>query len=83
MSKNVTKKAKKVPHLVVAGSIAQYIDDPLFTPREAATYLRIGITSLQDMRTRGGGPMFTCPVPRRPLYRKSALDAFLAKRTAA
>jgi len=53
-------------------------DDPLLTPREAAEYTRLTRESLAQLRFRGVGPRFLKPTPRVVLYRRSALDAFLA-----
>lgn len=53
-------------------------EDPLLTPREAAEYTRLTRESLAQLRFRGRGPRFLKPTPRVVLYRRSALDEFLA-----
>jgi hypothetical protein len=52
-------------------------DDPLYEPVAAATYLCVKAITLQWWRTMGRGPVYL-KVGRRVLYRKSALDGFLA-----
>jgi hypothetical protein len=51
--------------------------DPLLTPREAATYARLTVGQLAQLRYRGQGPVYLNPTPRRILYRRSDLDGWL------
>jgi len=49
------------------------------SPREAAQYARMGYSTLNKMRTHGGGPPFVRP-SRRVLYATKDLDAWLEAR---
>jgi len=51
--------------------------DPLFTPEEAAKYIRGKVATLQWWRAVGRGPTYI-KSGRLVLYRKSALDKHLA-----
>jgi hypothetical protein len=51
--------------------------DALLTPGEAAAYSRLTVGQLAQLRYRGLGPVYLNPTPRRVLYRRSDLDAWL------
>lgn len=53
------------------------MDDHLFEPDKAASYIRTPTATLQWWRHMGRGPKYL-KVGRRVFYRKSALDEFLA-----
>ena len=50
---------------------------PWFTPKDAATYLRMSYRALEDMRARGEGPKFAKVGTRLVRYHRSDLDAWL------
>lgn len=57
-------------------------DDHLLTTTEAAAYLRLAPKTLERFRITAGGPPFLKAGPgkrARVLYRRSDLDAWLAK----
>ena len=56
-------------------------EQELLTPREAATYLRVSKSYLDKLRVYGGGPRFLRLGKRKVLYRRSDLDAWLARRS--
>ena len=56
-------------------------EQELLTPREAATYLRVSKSYLDKLRVYGDGPRFLRPGKRKVFYRKSDLDAWLARRS--
>lgn len=47
--------------------------------REAAEFLRLSRRTLQNLRWRGGGPLFFCPSRRVVRYRLGALLAWLGQ----
>lgn len=51
--------------------------DELLTPREAAEYSRMTVGQLAQLRYLGRGPVYLNPTPRRILYRRSDVDAWL------
>lgn len=55
--------------------------DPLFTPKEAAEYLGVSNDTLSVWRCVGRYDIPFIKVGRLVKYRKSSLDAFLARRT--
>jgi hypothetical protein len=55
-------------------------NDPLYLPDEAANQLRSNPRTLERWRTTGDGPAFT-KIGRRVVYRRSALEAFIERRT--
>jgi predicted DNA-binding transcriptional regulator AlpA len=56
-------------------------DDPLVQPKEAAEYLGgLKVSTLQWWRVVGRGPQYV-KIGHRVVYRKSDLDAFIAKGT--
>jgi excisionase family DNA binding protein len=52
-------------------------EDPLFTPSEAAKYLTLGKSTLDNKRHLGGGPAFL-KLGKVVRYRKSDLDTWVA-----
>lgn len=56
--------------------------DPLFTAREAAAYLRRGVSTTWRDVAAGRLPKPVYLSPRAPRWRKSELDAALAPRAA-
>lgn len=57
----------------------EYSSD-LFTPKQAAAYLHVSIGHLANMRIKGVGAKYYKPSPRKVLYRKHDLDAWLESR---
>lgn len=55
-------------------------DDPLMTTEETSAYLKASIVHLAQLRHRGKGPNFIKFSPKKVLYRKSSVDAWLADR---
>jgi hypothetical protein len=55
-------------------------DDALFTPTEAAAYLRSNTRTLERWRTTGSGPAFV-KIGRRVAYTGAALGKFVAAQT--
>lgn len=55
--------------------------DPLFTPPQAAIYLEVTESTLSVWRCTGRYNISFVKVGRLVRYRKSALDAFLDRRT--
>jgi excisionase family DNA binding protein len=53
------------------------IDQTVFTPAEAAEYLRTSLTQLQRWRTQGGGPKFSKFGRRMVRYYRRHLDEWL------
>ncbi len=51
-------------------------NDPLLSPATVAARLGVSIDTLKRWRMRGIGPEF-CKLPRRVLYRASAVEAFI------
>ncbi len=47
---------------------------------EAASYLRIAVSTLAKLRCYGGGPRFAKAGPRLVIYDRADLDAWLAGR---
>lgn len=62
-------------------SIIKQQADPLFTPAEAADYLDVSARTLAVWRCTGRYNIQFLKVGRKVRYRKSALDAFLDRRT--
>ena len=56
-------------------------EETYFTPKEAATYLRVSKSYLDKLRVYGGGPQFLRPGKRKIIYRKPHLDVWVAERT--
>ena len=56
-------------------------NDPLLSPHEAATYLGVTLSTLSVWRCVGRYNIQFVKVGRLVKYRKSALDAFLDRRT--
>lgn len=50
---------------------------PWLTPKDAATYLRMSLRGLEDMRARGEGPKFSKVNARLVRYHRANLDAWL------
>jgi hypothetical protein len=50
---------------------------PWLTPKGAATYLRMSLRGLEDMRARGEGPKFSKVNTRLVRYHRADLDAWL------
>lgn len=53
--------------------------DPLLTPEEVATRLRVAVGTLANWRTQGRGPEYTL-VERSVRYPASKLEEFIAAR---
>jgi hypothetical protein len=51
---------------------------PYFDTPEAAEYLRISDRSLEKLRTKGGGPIYSKPLDR-VIYRQCDLDDWIAQ----
>lgn len=51
---------------------------PLYTPDEAAEYLRANARTLERWRHVGGGPLFS-KIGRRVVYRLADLEAWVAQ----
>jgi len=85
----VLDEAKAAQHRVIAESISQPSGSrpqhepasvpAMLTTREAATYIRLSTSTLNQLRVKGGGPPFI-KLGRRVTYRTAALDAWLAER---
>ena len=56
-------------------------NDPLFTPKETANYIGVTVRTLSVWRCVGRYSIPFVKVGRLVKYRKSALDAFLERRT--
>lgn len=65
----------------VSAIINNQFADPLFTPKEAADYLGVSVDTLSVWRCVGRYNIQFVKVGRLVKYRKSALDAFLDRRT--
>lgn len=65
----------------VSAIIKNQSADPLFTPKEAAEYLGVSNDTLSVWRCVGRYDIPFIKVGRLVKYRKSALDAFLDRRT--
>jgi predicted DNA-binding transcriptional regulator AlpA len=52
---------------------------PLLTEKDLSSWLGISLPSLQRMRSRGTGPRFVRLSERRIAYRRSDVDAWLAR----
>jgi excisionase family DNA binding protein len=50
----------------------------LLTTREAASYLRLAITTLEHWRLEGRGPAF-CKIGRQVRYRRADVESWLAE----
>ncbi len=57
------------------------VDDPAYDTREAAAYLRLEANTLAVWRVTGRYDLPSEKIGRLVRYRKSALDAWRAKRT--
>lgn len=58
-------------------SIEQVMQLAVFTTEEAAIYTRLSRQTLEGLRVKGGGPRYA-KLSRRVLYRRAALDEWLA-----
>lgn len=65
----------------VSAIIKSQHSDPLLTPGEAAAYLDVAERTLSVWRCTGRYAIPFLKVGRKVRYRKSALDAFLDRRT--
>lgn len=65
----------------VSAIIKDRSTDPLFTPKETAAYLGVTENTLSVWRCVGRYDIQYIKVGRLVKYRKSALDAFLERRT--
>lgn len=54
--------------------------DRLLTQEEVADQLRVSANTLRIWRSKGGGPRFV-KVGRKPAYRASDIEAWVAERT--
>jgi predicted DNA-binding transcriptional regulator AlpA len=54
---------------------------PVRTPKQAADYLTISLSTLARMRIAGNGPRFVRLSPQKVGYRPSDLEEFLQSRT--
>jgi hypothetical protein len=52
-------------------------NDELLTPEQVEAEFGLSRANLATWRTRGGGPRFLMPRPRRPIYRRSAIIEWL------
>ena len=68
-------------HSAVASVLKHHSTDPLLTPPEAAAYLGVTENTLSVWRCVGRYDIQFVKVGRLVKYRKSALDAFLNRRT--
>jgi predicted DNA-binding transcriptional regulator AlpA len=57
-------------------------DDPIHLPEQAAKVVKSSTATLQKWRSEGGGPEFVKLGRRKVGYRESALQAWVAARTA-
>lgn len=53
----------------------------VWTPKEAAAYLRTTTGALAQLRYTGSGPQFIKAGPKRVLYRQSDIDQWLDAQT--
>jgi len=53
------------------------IDNPWLTRQEAAEYARTTARTLATLAYKHKGPKFSKPSPRKVLYRRSDLDAWI------
>lgn len=67
--------------MTIASIIKNQSSDPLFTPPQAAGYLEVTESTLSVWRCTGRYDIPFIKVGRLVRYRKSALDAFLDRRT--
>lgn len=65
----------------ISAVIKNQTEDPLFPPPEAAKYLGVTVCTLSVWRCVGRYNIPFIKVGRLVKYRKSALDAFLDRRT--
>ena len=68
-------------HSAVSSIIKNQSTDPLLTPSEAAAYIGVTENTLSVWRCVGRYSIQFVKVGRLVRYRKSALDAFLDRRT--
>ena len=68
-------------HSAVTAILKNQSTDPLLTPPEAAAYLGVSVDTLSVWRCVGRYNIQFVKVGRLVKYRKSALDAFLDRRT--
>ncbi len=59
------------------------LDGRLWTTEQAAQYLGFAKRTLEDMRWKGGGPLFVKLAHNRVGYRKTDLDDWIEARVAA
>jgi len=57
-----------------------YIEEKLLTPAEAADYLNVSLTWLQEKRAAGNGPPAIKIGHRTVRYRRCELEAWLERR---
>jgi excisionase family DNA binding protein len=50
------------------------------TTREAAAYVRMSYRTLEDLRTTGGGPVYSRPSRNMVRYHRDDLDAWMSDR---
>jgi predicted DNA-binding transcriptional regulator AlpA len=62
--------------------MSQHALDPIFSEQELAAWLNTSRPTLQRQRSDGSGPEFVRLSERRIGYRKSAVERWLASRTA-
>lgn len=65
----------------ISAVIKNHSTDPLFNPPEAAAYIGVSVDTLAVWRCVGRYNISFIKVGRLVKYRKSALDAFLDRRT--
>lgn len=65
----------------ISAILKDHSSDPLFTPKEAADYIGVSVDTLSVWRCVGRYNIQFVKVGRLVKYRKSALDAFLDRRT--
>lgn len=83
--KDIVTEVHEVQHRVIAESATPpdmrqpERTQAMLTTREAAQYVRLSTSTLNQLRVKGGGPPFI-KLGRRVTYRVTALDAWLSKR---
>ena len=79
MAAQVAQQLKEAVAEVAAASAATPADDPWMPTKAAAAYLGLKPNTLEIMRTKGGGPVYSKPTNATVLYRRSALDAWACR----
>ncbi|WP_395664711.1 helix-turn-helix transcriptional regulator [Methylocella sp.] len=66
---------------VISPSLKQTVEatSPYMTTPWAAAYVGLSVGALERYRTHGGGPAFCRVGPKRIVYRKSDLDAWVER----